>query len=386
MRDPRLLLLLASIFVLGCGSGEDGPPAGPPVPIKVMTRNLYLGADLIPVVTAMTVEEIPGRVAGLWKTMQASDLPGRAKLLADEISAAKPDLVGLQEAVVFYKQTPSDFNFMSPAINASTVELDFVQLLLAELAARGTEYVVAVTSNNTNVELPASDDVAPFDVRMADRDVILARKGLETSNPQAMIFPSHLMFTLPFGSPTGAPIDLVRAVARVDVKVEGASFTFVNTHLEVSGGGNDPRAGALLTPLQEAQAQDLINILKPIKGAVVLVGDFNSNANGSSTKSYALIAGGGFTDAYATVSPGMPGLTCCMDIAAPASNLQSRIDVVFYRGGVTAQAVELVGLDPAKRSPMGLWPSDHAGVVASLQVPGGAVKAATTPSTPTKPY
>jgi hypothetical protein len=152
-------------------------PSGPPVSVKVMTRNLYLGADLIPVVAAMTVEEIPAKVALLWKTMLASDLPGRAKLLADEIAAAQPDLVGLQEAVVFYKQTPGDFSFAAPAVNATDVQFDFVQLLLTELQARGTEYVAAVVSKNTDVELPAADDVQPFDVRMTDRDAILVRKG-----------------------------------------------------------------------------------------------------------------------------------------------------------------------------------------------------------------
>jgi endonuclease/exonuclease/phosphatase family metal-dependent hydrolase len=215
--------------------------------------------------------------------------------------------------------------------------------------------------------------------------VILARQGLETSNPQATLFQSHFMFSVPFGVTTGAaPVNLVRGLGRLDVNLDGARFTFANTHLEVSGGGNDPRAGALLTPLQEAQAADLLTLLGPVSGPVVLVGDFNSAANGSSTRSYAMIAGK-FTDAYATTNPGMPGFTCCTDIAAPAPNPTSRIDIVFFHGGVTAQSVELVGVDPAKRTPMGVWPSDHAGVVASLQVPGPA-KPAGTASDPGKKY
>jgi len=385
MRAALPLLLLAPLFTLGCG-GDEGMmmPAGPGIPVKVMTRNLYLGADLIPVVTAMTAEEIPGKVAALWRAMKASDLPARAKLLADEIAAAKPDLVGLQEAVIFYKQAPGDFTFMNPAVNASTVELDFVQLLLTELAARGAEYVTAATSQNSDVEFPAADEMAPFDVRMTDRGVILARKGLETSNPKTTLYPSHLKFTIPFGSETGAPVDLVRGVARVDVNLGGAKFTFASTHLEVSGGGNDPRAGALLTPLQEAQAQDLMNELNSIAGPVVLVGDFNSPAGAPSPKSYATIAGR-FTDAYAQTNPGTPGFTCCTSLTAPAPGHGERIDIVFFRGGVTAKAVEIVGIDPAKRSPAGLWPSDHAGVVASLEVPGPA-KPAGAPSEPGKPY
>jgi endonuclease/exonuclease/phosphatase family metal-dependent hydrolase len=366
-RFPVPVLLLASgLAALGCG-GDDGGPSGPPAPVKVMTRNLYLGADLLPVVTVRTIDEIPIQVAALWKKMQASDLPARAKLLADEIATAKPDLVGLQEAVVFYKQTPSDFSFAAPKVNADKVELDFVQLLLTELAARGAEYVAAATSKNTDVELPAADDAAPFDVRMTDREVILARKGVETSNAQSTLFPSHLEFTIPFGVAGGAPVNLVRGLTHVDATVNGAHFTFAVTHLEVGGGSNEQARG-LLGPLQEGQAKDLVGMLAGVRGPVVLVGDFNSAANGSTTMSYATVAGK-FTDAYAQANPGMPGYTCCSDIAAAQFTLGERIDIVFFRGGVTAQAVELVGIDPSKRSPAGLWPSDHAGVVATLGVP-----------------
>jgi endonuclease/exonuclease/phosphatase family metal-dependent hydrolase len=378
MRARSALCLLAPlVLTIGCGGDDGGTPmTGPGLPVKVMTRNLYLGADLIPVVTATTVDEIPMRVAELWRTMQASDPPARIKLLADEIAAAKPDLVGLQEAVVFYKQTPSDFSFANPAINADHVELDFVQLLLAELMARGLTYTVAVSGNHTDVELPAADPVAPFDVRMTDRDVILARMGVTTSNPQAALFPSHLKFDIPFGSATGAPVDLVRGVTRVDAVVDGAHLTFVNTHLEVGGGGDNPQAKALLGPLQENQAKDLLAALAPVSGPVVLVGDFNSAANGSTTMSYGIVAAK-FTDAQAAVSAGTPGFTCCTDFTAPAAMAgqridSERIDIVFYRGGVSAQAVEVVGVDPAKRTATGLWPSDHAGVVASLQAPGTA--------------
>jgi hypothetical protein len=81
----------------------------------------------------------------------------------------------------------------------------------------------------------------------------------------------------------------------------------------------------------------------------------------------------------------MPGFTCCTDIAAPASGANERIDIVFHRGGVTAESVEIVGADPTKRTAMGLWPSDHAGVVANLQVPA-PVKPAGATANPGKPY
>jgi endonuclease/exonuclease/phosphatase family metal-dependent hydrolase len=371
----RLACLLPMVAALGCGSGGGSTPANAtPVAlttVKVMTRNLYLGADLLPVVTAMTVDQLPGQVAALWKSMKASDLPGRAKLLADEISAAKPDVVGLQEAIVFYKQTPSDFT-AHPMPNATEVEFDYVQTLLAELAARGTTYVAAVVADHTDVELPADDDAHPgekFDVRMTDRDAILVRADRMATNPQKMLFPTHLLFNVPFNT-NGPMVNLVRGLTWVSVVVDGAPFTFANTHLEV-GGGTNAQAQTVLTPLQENQANDLIKMLASVTGPLVLVGDFNSAANGSTTHSYATIAQS-FTDAFAKVSPGVPGFTCCTDIAAPASMAGERIDIVFYRGGVGAQDVQLVGTDAAKKTAGGLWPSDHFGVVATLGVPGGS--------------
>jgi endonuclease/exonuclease/phosphatase family metal-dependent hydrolase len=183
------------------------------------------------------------------------------------------------------------------------------------------------------------------------------------------LYPTRLPFSIPVGSQIGVPVNLVRALARVDATVAGARFTFANTHLEVGSGGNNPQAQALLAPLQEGQARDLLNLLKPVNGPVVLVGDFNSAADGSTTMSYATVAGS-FSDAYAKLNPGMPGFTCCTDIMAPTFTATTRIDLVFFRGGVGAQAIAYVGTDPAERTPSGLWPSDHAGVVATLQVPG----------------
>jgi endonuclease/exonuclease/phosphatase family metal-dependent hydrolase len=366
----RLAGLLPMFVALGCGSDGGGSPAPamPMTSVKVMTRNLYLGADLIPVVTAKTVDELPAQVAALWKSMKASDLPGRAKLLADEIAAAKPDLVGLQEAIVFYKQFPSDFA-TNQTPNATEVEFDYVSTLLAELSTRGTEYVAAVVADHTDVELQASDPGGPFDVRMTDRDAILVRKDRTATNPQKMLFPTHLQFNVPFGS-NGPLVNLVRGLTWVSAVVDGASFTFANTHLEV-GGGTNVQAQQVLTPLQENQANDLIKILAAVTGPLVLVGDFNSAANGSTTHSYATIAQS-FTDAFAKSSPGVPGFTCCTDIAAPASMAGERIDVVFYRGGVGAMEASLVGTDAAKKTATGLWPSDHFGVVATVAVPGGS--------------
>jgi hypothetical protein len=42
--------------------------------------------------------------------------------------------------------------------------------------------------------------------------------------------------------------------------------------------------------------------------------------------------------------------------------------LILYRGGFSVRDIKLVGEKPSDRTPSGLWPSDHAGVVASLRL------------------
>jgi hypothetical protein len=69
-------------------------------PVKVMTRNLYLGADLTPAIVATTPLELALAGTQIWNTVEDTDFPERAKVLAYEIADADPDLIGLQEAAM----------------------------------------------------------------------------------------------------------------------------------------------------------------------------------------------------------------------------------------------------------------------------------------------
>jgi hypothetical protein len=66
-----------------------------------MTRNVYFGADLTPALAAQSVLGLIGAVRSIWAAVQASDIPGRAERLADEIEVRRPDLVGLLATVQF---------------------------------------------------------------------------------------------------------------------------------------------------------------------------------------------------------------------------------------------------------------------------------------------
>src|SRR5207248_374113 len=150
----------------------------------------------------------------------------RAAALAAEIDAVRPDLIGLQEAVLIRTQSPPD----GPATPATTVTLDYVQMLLDALAARGLAYEVVVQSIGLDAEAPSA---LGFDVRHTDREVILARSDLHTSelklsNAQA----GHFTRNCALPSALLGPIPIRRGWVAVDAKVRGKTFRFVSTHLD----------------------------------------------------------------------------------------------------------------------------------------------------------
>jgi hypothetical protein len=80
----------------------------------------------------------------------------------------------------------------------------------------------------------------------------------------------------------------------------------------------------------------------------------------------------GYHDIWSTLFPKIAGLTCCQDEADnnSVSQLYQRVDLVLTLGKVTPFGAALIGTDPRSRTSDGLWPSDHAALVAGLVVRG----------------
>jgi endonuclease/exonuclease/phosphatase family metal-dependent hydrolase len=318
--------------------------------VTVMTQNLYLGTDLNPIFGATSQFALFAAVGAGWAQVQANDFPARAEAIADEIAAAKPDVVGLQEAELYRTDFPPD----GPATPAETVAYDYLNLLVGALAERGLSYSPVAVFNGTDVELPAG--LPPtLDVRFTDRVALLARTDektadLKLSNAQSGSYPTALTLNTIAGQ-----IRAPRGWTSVDVKIRGKSFRFVNTHLEAfSAAVRNPQAAELLSG---PSATDL---------PTVVVGDFNSGP-GVDLGAYETLLSGGFADAW----PGGPGFTCCHhnDLHDQNAPLTKRLDLVFTRGGFDTVSADVVGEQLADRTPSGLWPSDHAGVVATLRLP-----------------
>ncbi len=101
---------------------------------------------------------------------------------------------------------------------------------------------------------------------------------------------------------------------------------------------------------------------------MIVIGDFNAQAQGGTAATYASFVNAGFKDAWVEAGQG-PGLTCKPEeLRDPARGFDQRIDYVMCRNGLTPVEAIVTGNDPANRTASGLWPSDHGGVVATLRL------------------
>ncbi len=343
-------------FTLQIGGSAIVHPRGPI--LKVMTRNLYLGADINRVILAEDPLQIPALVAQTWGVVQATNFAERAEAIADEIESTKPHLIGLQEVSLFRMQDPGDFVVGGQTLPTEVV-LDFLQILLDALESRGLNYEAVAIAEGIDIELPLAKSATEFaDIRLTDREVILARSGVAVAD----VVEAQFQVAVPI-EVGGVPTSIPRAYASVQATVAGRDFRFITTHLETGAA----------EPIQAFQAQELVGLIAAEILPVLLVGDFNSDANGTTTATYGdILIPGGLAEAWSSVNPNQPGFTGSQaEDLTGASALNRRIDMVFTRSSddiVPLRSIVL-GDEEADRTPSGMWPSDHAGVSTSLRLP-----------------
>lgn len=353
------------------GDGHDGNT------LTVMTYNVYYGADYTPLLGA-SLDQVPFVAAQAWAAAQATDFPGRAGRIAAIIAANGPDLVGLEEAAIYRVQHPGDA-IVGGSTPATDVVYDMVALIRDSLAARGLDYQLVAADSTTDIELPVftgldGDGNPTFDdVRLTDRDAILARAGVPVTNPQHGVYDAHIPVSL-------GPIEtgVYEGWSSIETVLGGETYRFVATHLEFQGA----------EPVQVAQAGELLDLLNDETRPTILTGDFNSDAYGvvpgKATPSYGMMLDAGFTDTWTNPNAPRqaPGRTCCQaaDLKNHQSTLDTRIDFIFTRhlpdnggAGTIVTARRVLGDRQAIRTAGGLWPSDHGAVIATFRAPGKAV-------------
>lgn len=376
LRHPRFLAVLATLALAACGPEAPGqagssaalaggkwgeaPPdhsnAGGNKFVKVMTRNLYLGGDINTLIGAIASGASPMTIAGLaadtWRQVNRTDFRKRAAVLADEIALQQPMLVALQEAEQWLTGPGEICAGQLPT--HLTVAFDFIEILQAELQARGLDYEVASKVQNFTGAVCAFDaTTAPTDVMLVDHDAILVREGVKTANPAS----GNYLARIPFPPASGIP-PIVRGWTSVDVKHEGVWFRFFETHLEEEMG--------IQGQVQMLQAAELIQMLADVELPVILAGDFNAGPQIAETQTYAMLLGAGYRDAWALLHPTEPGLSCCFSGDLTGGTLTTRVDLTLAKGAVSPAASVELGLED--RTADGLHPTDHAGFASTFRL------------------
>ena len=350
----------------------------------VMSRNLFLGADLGPAINAPGIAEAVDAAGTILNDVDATNFPQRSKLLAREIVDAKPDLVGLQEVALWRDQTPSDYT-ATPAVH---VRYDFLALLQKQLKKQGARYEVAVSQDEFDQELPADTDHndatgngplaafgADLDGRLTMRDVILVNKrsSIKVKHPDMGQFDNQ--YSVLLGGVV--PISVARGWVSVDAKVKGSKrtrgskFHFVNTHLESFG---DPK-------IRESQARELYARGGPLRTnkQLVFVGDINSGSARDKigppfTKPGDPLAYKALVNGFGMKNLGTRQ-TCCFGSVFGDEigkyRFDHTVDHVMVKPRIKQKDAFVTGGDPSVTTPAGLVASDHGGLVSTLKLKSG---------------
>lgn len=376
LRITSLPVMAALAVMAGCTdrdlptAGEfdvEAPPAEAPAfpegeALKVLTRNMYMGGDVGLVFGADLTDpaSVAAAATAVWGQIQATNFPERAEALAAEIEKARPHLVAIQEIP---RYVILNGTFQPVGLQ------DHLGMLMAEL--QDLPYTVAAIQENTTAIMPVILPTGLHYVQYTDRIAVLVRDDLEVTGVDHGTYSAFY--------PLAEGLDLKRGWIRVSADVGGAPYHFVNTHLEIQG----------FAPIQAGQVQELLqSVTADLDGVTILMGDLNSDAAAgpgatSWTPSYETLIAAGFQDAWKLSHPGRAqiGFTCCQakELLNGTSELDERIDFVLIRSADNRGSenripgsvhVVRVGEDAADLTdPTGFWPSDHAGLLASLKIP-----------------
>jgi endonuclease/exonuclease/phosphatase family metal-dependent hydrolase len=377
-RHAAALLAAALLFALvpaAAAAKQNGKSEGDEV--KVMTRNLYLGADLGPPIAAKSIGEFTELNGQVLREVTANDFPVRAKGLAQEILKKQPDLVGLQEAALWRTGPPT----LEPLLNsgakptATAVRYDYLKELLAQLNKGKPRYRIAVVQDEFDFEAPADENGVPNDGpngaiknaeingRLTMRDAILARigSGVTFKHKRMGHFANLLVEKI-----SGVTVTVTRGWVAIDARVRGSNtFRFVDTHLEAF----DPASE--VPSIRARQAGELVARSGPATSRlpVILVGDLNSDndtVEAGDQQAYRTLLHAGMRER----STGKP-LGCCLNSSLLAAggggsvaDFNHQVDHVMTRD---PKEIKLKSSSVTGRQPVnGFWDSDHAGLFSAL--------------------
>jgi Endonuclease/Exonuclease/phosphatase family len=358
---------------VGSAIGGGAPPGSERQrTVTVMTQNLYQGTEFRHIQelvgTTPTFEQALTATTADYATYLATRFRDRAAQMASEIAHDGPALIGLQEVATWHLGA---FDPSHPFALPGPVGEDFVAELIEALAADGLHYTVASRRDgNFTLAFPVATANGLVAVGMVEGGAILARADLPTSqlklsNPQSGVYQARLpVIPNPLDPDPPHGFLFTNSWQSIDAKVRGKSFRFITTHLDFLA-----PEGAISGP----QAQELLAGPADTSLPVIVTGDMNSGLRVAPAAYEAFLAGG-LTDTWTAAGLGAPPLTCCHlepeDLLTdPTTPYTNDLDHIFVRGPFSTLDEHLVGnVAPASPPASFIWPSDHAGVVATLAI------------------
>ncbi len=333
IRRVGVLGVVVLTAALGVSSAAGAGRAHPNV--TLMTRNLYLGADLRPLAVAAPGAPLHAAVDATLAHVVATGPTARMRLIAKEIAAAKPDLVGLQEVSVWSSGPIGG--------KATYVIADYLKTIMSELRRLHAPYRVVAQRLSLHLTAEGTSQVVDF----TDGNVVLARSGVTVRNVRSGDF-AHLL-TIPTRGLGN--IAVTRSWNALDASAGGARLHFVNTQLE-----------AYSASVRLQQAQELLAGPLKSKLETILAGDLNSSANlpvAADRLPFQAVARAGFKDERT----GRPN--CCFKDDLRTGRWDHIVDHIMAKPAVKLLRSFLTGRETTTA---GRHPSDHGGVVSTIRL------------------
>ena len=384
-----------------------------PYRITVMSRNIYLGADVG--VALELIPNFPKAAQFMWDQVKKTDFATRAPKLARESAQDRPEIIGVQEATIWYckKDLLSDkvevFNFLDQFISATKASGVGYSLATANgVKAFNPGYSIAAIPYVTKVRDPEvfnpifGQDTASCGFTIGD--ALLVRDDVKDRIIQVGNTEYDATYSI---VPT--LMTIYRGYTWADFKVQDSVVRLITTHLESIWDENKVPNSAL-------QAQQLVADLKDAKMPIVIMGDFNADyrdprpqgepnpgeqpvasetcptPGGAKCNAYSTMIEAGFENASpdaknpryftwgASALLNGPDKKRVLDAKKFGNQygFTDRLDYIFTKNVYATVSSKIIGNVWPDGS--GVWdcgkdkcfPSDHAGVVATIELPRSA--------------
>lgn len=265
-----LISLLVSILIAPAQTAHSAEP----YQVTVMSRNLYLGADVG--VALELIPNFPAAAQFMWDQVKATDFNQRVIKLAGEAASEKPDLIGIQEATTWYCKK----NFWDKQVAV----FDFLDQFVKATKSTGVSYQLAESGGVSAFNPGYSIAAIPYLTKVTDPDIFPAIFGSDTAAcgftiGDALLVRSDRASQIKQVGNTEYDqtysivptlMTIYRGYTWVDYQVADTVVRVVTTHLESIWDENK-------IPNSAIQSQQLVKDLAQIKMPLIVMGDFNAD-------------------------------------------------------------------------------------------------------------